>query len=137
MTGWSGEVLIIDLHTGEPVRPAVRAHAAGVFWAAFSPDGTRLVTAADDGTVVLWETATATQLARVTIPVPGLVSAEFRLDGTLLLVPWGEVSSLYVWDPAPARAAAFACRAVGRDLTEAEWRASFGDRPFQDVCPNP
>lgn len=135
ITGFSGEVLIVDRRTGAPVRPAVRAHAAGVYWAAFSPDGTRLVTAADDGTVVLWETRTARQLGRVTLPTPGLVSAEFRPDGTLLIVPWGPEAAVYVWDPSPERAAAFACRVVGREITEQEWRDHFGDRPYRAVCP--
>lgn len=135
VTGFSGEVLVVDLRTGEPVRPAVRAHSAGVYWAAFSPDGARLVTAADDGTVVLWDTGTATQLGRVTLPTPGLVSAEFRPDGTVLIVPWGPEAAVYVWDPSPERAADFACRVVGREMTQQEWRDHFGDRPYQDPCP--
>ncbi|MCW2766487.1 MAG: transcriptional regulator, family [Nocardioides sp.] len=136
-TGAHGEVEIIDLATGQPVGPTVIAHSDGAFWAAFSPDGSRLVTAAGDGSVVLWDTDTAAQVARITIPVPGLVSAEFRPDGhTLLVAPWGQDAAVYVWNPTSARAVQFACRAVGRDLTEEEWRDNFGGQPYQSTCPN-
>jgi WD40 repeat protein len=135
ITSFSGEVLVLDLRTGEPVRPAVKGHASGVFWAAFSPDGARLVTAAEDGSVVLWETATGSPVARVSIPVfPSAASAEFRADGTVLIVPWGIDPAVYVWDPEGARAAAFACRAAGRELTEDEWRDAFGTLPYREVC---
>jgi WD40 repeat protein len=137
VTGSRGEVLVIDATTGRPVRPTVTAHAGGVFWAAFSPDGSRLVTSADDGTVVLWDTRTATQLARTAIAAPGLVSAEFLTDGRLLVVPWGGDAAVYLWDPAPERALAFACRAVGRDFTRTEWAAQFPGVAYRRVCPHP
>ena len=134
ITGYSGEVLVIDLGTGEPVQPEVKAHTAGVFWAAFSPDGSRLVTSATDGTVILWETRTATQLARLKIPVPGQSAVEFLPDGKVLIAPWMVDASLYEWDPSAERAADLACRAAGRELTEQEWRDAFGDLPYQEVC---
>ena len=66
-----GEVLILDLTTGEPVRPFVVAHQGNVGLIEFSPDGSRLVTGAEDGSVVLWDTETAIQLARVSLPGAG------------------------------------------------------------------
>jgi DNA-binding SARP family transcriptional activator/WD40 repeat protein/energy-coupling factor transporter ATP-binding protein EcfA2 len=129
-----GEVLILDLTTGTPVRPFVVAHQGNVGLIAFSRDGSRLVTGAEDGSVVLWDTATATQLARVSLPSLGHASAGFRPDGSILLVPGGAEPGLHVWDPDPERAMAFACRAAGRELTVSEWTDAFGDLPYQEVC---
>lgn len=129
-----GEVLVLDLTTGEPVRPFVVAHQGNVSMVAFSRDGSRLVTGAEDGSVVLWDTGTATQLARVSLPTLGHASAGFRPDGSILLVPGGAEPALYVWDPDPERAMTFACRAAGRELTESEWIDAFGDLPHQKVC---
>lgn len=130
-----GEVLVVDLVTGEPVRPHVVAHQGNVSGISFSPDGSRLLTGSEDGSVVLWDPATATQVARVTLPTTGNTMAGFRPDGTLLLAQ-GFVthSTLYVWDPSTERATAFACRAAGRELTEQEWRDAFGDLPYREVC---
>ena len=63
------------------------------------------------------------------------MSAEFRPDDSVLIVPWGPEAAVYVWDPSPERAADFACRVVGREMTQQEWSDHFGDRPYQDPCP--
>ncbi|MEO5665311.1 MAG: BTAD domain-containing putative transcriptional regulator [Nocardioides sp.] len=132
-----GEVLLLDLVKGKPVRPFVIAHPGNVSSIAFSTDGSRLITGAEDGSVVLWDSETATQLARVSLPNAGTPWAGFRPDGTVVLAPTGAEPALYVWDPNPDRAIEFACRAAGRELTEAEWRDAFGDLPHQDVCTDP
>ncbi len=132
-----GEVLILDLETGKPVRPFVVAHPGNVGLIAFSPDGSRLVTGAEDGSVVLWDAETATQLARVSLPRPSTAAAGFRPDGTILLAPFSAEPALYVWDPSPERATEYACRAAGRELTEDEWRDAFGDLPYRKVCTSP
>jgi DNA-binding SARP family transcriptional activator/WD40 repeat protein/energy-coupling factor transporter ATP-binding protein EcfA2 len=128
-----GEILVLDLTTGEPVRPFAVAHAGNVSYAEFSADGARLVTAAEDGSVVLWDAGTATPIGRVSLPSPGRLEVGFRPDGTLLLVPLTE-PALYVWDPDPERAMAFACRAAGRELTEDEWKEAFGNLPSREMC---
>jgi WD40 repeat protein len=90
--GGDGDVVILDVRTGQPVLPSVTARQAGIFWVSFSPDGSQLATVSSDGVG-------------------------------------------YVWDPGPERAIEFACRAVGRDLTEAEWHNDFGDEPCRPTCP--
>jgi WD40 repeat protein len=130
-----GEVLILDLVTGKPVRPVVIAHPGNVSGITFSPDGSRLMTSAEDGSVVLWDTETATQVARVSLPIPMHAMAGFRADGTLVLTPlYSADPAVYVWDPSTDRALEFACRAAGRELTREEWRDTFGDLPYQEVC---
>ena len=43
-----------DPATGETIR-TLTGHPGGVTAAAFSPDGTRLATASDDRTVIMWD----------------------------------------------------------------------------------
>ncbi|GAB3770454.1 WD40 repeat protein/DNA-binding SARP family transcriptional activator/energy-coupling factor transporter ATP-binding protein EcfA2 [Nocardioides ginsengisegetis] len=137
-TGFDGEVEVIDLHTHQPVRPPLRVHDAGVFWGAFSPDGSQLVTTGANGSVVVWDSATGTPVSEITAPNRFLVSAEFRPDGhSLLVAPWSGDPAVYVWDPSAQHAIAFACRAVGRDLSGAEWQEYFGDEPYRSTCPTP
>jgi WD40 repeat protein len=129
----AGAVLIVDLTTGRPVRDPGQ-HRGGAGWLAFSSDGQRLATGGFDGTVVLWDVGTGKVLARIRVPRSVLTSPAFRPDGTILIVPWWRDPAVYVWDPSTERAVEFACRAAGRDLTEAEWRDHFGSLPYRTPC---
>ena len=138
--GADGSVVVIDLHSGEPVRPPVDTDQVA-FWVAFSPDGSRFVTGHGLGSVVLWDPVTGTPAASIVEPNGDIVSAEFMADGTSILVtPWNREprvdSGLYVWNPTSERAVEFACQAAGRDLTEEEWRSNFGSLPYHSTCPN-
>jgi DNA-binding SARP family transcriptional activator/WD40 repeat protein len=140
ITGRTGQVEIIDLASGRPVRPAVQAHEGGVYWAAFSPDGARLVTNAEDGSVLLWDVDTAQVQASARISAGGPdedhnSSAQFNPDGGTLLIAPFVGHAVFVWDPSEKRALDFACRMAGRDLTQAEWADNFPDQPFQHTCP--
>ena len=133
--GYDGDVALIDTETGRLVREPVRAHGSEVTWVAFSGDGSQLVTGGGDGTVVLWDAATGTVTGRV-IALPGrAVTPTFLPSGDIMIVPNNYDPAVYFWDPSASRAVEFACRAAGRDLTEAEWAEYFPGQPFQSVCP--
>jgi WD40 repeat protein/transcriptional regulator with XRE-family HTH domain len=72
-----------------PVRLALRAHGTRVLSAAFSPDGQRLATLGDDGTAIVWDAATGSELLRLpgTTEPGDLVTAQriaYSPDGQLL-----------------------------------------------------
>lgn len=76
---------IWDLDTGKPGATFKHPSEAYVYSAAFSADGTQVVTAADDGIVRAWEVASGDLLAELTDGESTLVSAAtFSPDGSLI-----------------------------------------------------
>ena len=51
----------------------------------------------------------------------------------VLIAPEGD-GPVFRWTPRIDYAIRFACTVADRDLTEAEWRDIFRDRPYRHVC---
>ena len=64
----TGEVGVIDLASGEWVRPPIDAHGGWVQRVAYAPDGATFASSGNDGQVTLWDGRTGEQLATL---VPG------------------------------------------------------------------
>jgi WD40 repeat protein len=74
-------------------RPLV-GHTKDVPYAAYSPDGTRVVTASSDGTVRVWDPASGDAIA--VIPLPGVVdAATFSPDGATIATSSTNTIGLY------------------------------------------
>jgi WD40 repeat protein len=129
------DLLELDVNTGLPLRPPVVAHDDTVLSVAYSPDATRLLTAGFDASAALWDAETGRLVARVVTPAL-LAVAQFLGDGQSVLIADAYERSVYRWDTRPGYAVDFACRVAGRDITQAEWAEQFGDRPFQETCPD-
>ena len=134
IVGKAGEVVIIDLASGEPLRPPVVGHQGPGWSVSYSPDGSRVLTAAYDGSVSLWDATTGELLGTVVMPVRVRATADFAADGHSAVIV-SDVAGVYLWDTSIDHALEFACRLAGRDLTQVEWRESFGDRPYEETCP--
>ena len=67
--------------------------------AAFSPDGTRVVTASDDKTARVWDAATGQPVTRPLAASGPRVSATFSPDGTRVVTASGD-NTARVWDVA-------------------------------------
>ena len=83
-------------------RLAFRAGESGVRSAAFSPDGTRIVTASNDKTARVWDAATAKEIAVLRGHEDSVLSAAFSPDGTrIVTASWDKTAG--VWDAATAK----------------------------------
>ena len=66
--------------------------------AAFSPDGSRVVTASRDNTARLWDVATAQQIGeRIQVPGDALRSAAFSPDGRQIITA-SDDNTARLWD---------------------------------------
>jgi WD40 repeat protein len=73
-------------------------HAGPVYAVAFSPDGTRLVTASGDRTARLWDAQAGTRLTTLPGHAGQVFSAAFSPDGTRLVTTSGEDTTVRLWD---------------------------------------
>jgi hypothetical protein len=92
-------------------RRVFRGHGHIVNRAAFSPDGTRVVTASSDDTARLWDVATAKEIAVLRGHNDHVYSAAFSPDGTRVVTASGDMTAR-LWDVATAKEIA-ALRGVG------------------------
>ncbi len=137
-SGSVGEVGVVDLDSGELVRPPVKGHEDAIYFFRYSPDGSRIVTGGADDAVALWDGPTGELLARVRLPgrsAQPFYVAEFMRDGHSVFITHNLAERAWMWDTRIEPAIAFACRAAGRDLTQTEWEDNFGDRPYEETCP--
>jgi WD40 repeat protein len=89
-----------SITTGQEIPPPALGHPAAVRSLAFSPDGERLVSGAEDGDVLIWDTITMTPF---TAPMPAyvgsIVSIAFHPSSGEFAVG-GESSSITSWHAA-------------------------------------
>ena len=135
LAGARGTVEVIDLSTGGLVAPAREWAGNPRSQVVFSPDGTKLLSSSPNGVVTVWDAATVTPTSTLVVPAASTLTAAFLPDGeTARFMPW-DTGVAYDWDLSRDSAVEFACRAVGRDLTRAEWAEHFGDLPYRETCP--
>lgn len=133
--GDRAKVAVIDLATGRLVAPAREWGGNPRSQVIFSPDGTRLLSSSPNGLVAVWDTETVTPTSTIALPEASTASGAFLPDGrTARFLDWFS-GMAYDWDLSTDSAVEFACRAVGRDLTRAEWTEHFGDLPYRETCP--
>jgi eukaryotic-like serine/threonine-protein kinase len=88
LAGWSGGVSLLGIQPGQPDGPVLR-HADLVYFAAFSPDGQKVVSGDRSGLVRLWsprEEGAAFSLRHGA----SIVSADFSPDGSLIMTAGGD-----------------------------------------------
>jgi WD40 repeat protein len=79
--GWDSAVRLWDARTGEACAVLENSDVAKTL--AFSPDGSRLVSARHDRLQV-WEVATGRRLKEIPVPAPNILALAFRPDGATL-----------------------------------------------------
>jgi WD40 repeat protein len=134
IAGQMGELLVLDVRTGRPVRPVVIGHNSSVLTVAYSPDGTRMITGGYDGRVGLWNARTGEMLGSVLPGARGTaIRPVFLPDGHTVLIP-AEDGTVMRWDARPAHWLSFACAVAGRELTAAEWAQALDTRRYRRTC---
>jgi WD40 repeat protein len=128
-----GKVGLFDAVDGTPAGSVIQVATGAIDPISFSPDGSQFVASSEDLTATLWDVAThkpiggAFPVREGTIP-----AAQFAADGSLVI---NMLSDATIWPMDPDVWEDFACRAAGRDLTEAEWEDLLPDRAYQPTCP--
>ena len=95
---------IRTLNAGRYVPPSIpfvsfTGHTAGVLSAAFSPDGTRIVTASWDRTVRIWEAQTGQLVSTLEGHTYGVTAAAFSPDGTKIVTA-SDDHTARIWEAA-------------------------------------
>ena len=92
---------LYDPDSGKPT--ATSAQDIGYTWAlVFSPDGTRIATAGEDGLTRLWDTSTGTMTAQCRGHTRKVLSVAFRPDGRRLVTTSAD-GTVRQWDSATGR----------------------------------
>ena len=106
-TSGSLGVFLWGAETGDLLR-TFHGHTEELYFMAFSPDGTRVLTGSEDWTAKLWDTQTGQEIH--TFPAGGVISAAFSPDGTRVLTGsndgtariWHTPDPNIAWGPDPA-----------------------------------
>ena len=95
----SGTIDLRDATTGDSVRSWIGHENSDVNDVQFSPDGSLLATAGDDGSLKVWNPATGEEIASVS-GNSGAVGQSFDADGRLIAAAWPEDSTVRVAEAA-------------------------------------
>jgi TIR domain/WD domain, G-beta repeat len=120
---------------------ALGGHDGPVYSAAFSPDGTRIVTASGDNTARIWDAASRKEIAVLRGHNVRVKSAAFSPDGTRIVTASGD-NTARIWDahlqtmpPKDLLAQSCARLAVTKLTREEKRLAGFSDDTSEiDVC---
>ena len=93
-------------------RLILRGHSGPVIYAAYSPDGSKIVTTSADHTARLWDSQTGRQLAASLEHDGAVLAADFSPDGRRI-VTGSEDETARVWDVATARPVGAVMRGTG------------------------
>jgi WD40 repeat protein len=92
-----GDIIIWDRATMQEVRSIAASRSHGIQEVAFSPDGTRLASTCNDGSVALWDTATGQPHQTLKGPEQSGGGLAFDSQGSRLVVTRQD-NSLAIWD---------------------------------------
>jgi WD40 repeat protein len=126
-----GQVLFLDLLTGQQAQPSLQASDRSIAFVAFSPDGHTLVVA-DDQAVNLWDLGSRKPVGDTFGPYAAYTpQLALEPNGRLLIVLGGNAEQ---WPTDVATWERFACGIVGRNLIPAEWADVLPNRAYRVVC---
>ena len=129
----TGEVGVIDVATGDWVRPPAVGHRDTVITVAYAPDGNTLVSGGLDGRVTLWDGHTGAALGTIVASHNVATGAGFAPDGHTVVIASTD-GTVARWDTDVEQWIATSCKIAGRSLTPTEWADILADRTYIDTC---
>lgn len=101
----------------------------------FSPDSKRMASGVGDGSLVLWRVDEGDWRGRELSGHKGrILHTAFSSDGARLVSV--DDSEAVLWDVDVNSWKKRACAIANRNLTAAEWKQYFGDKPYARACPD-
>jgi WD40 repeat protein/class 3 adenylate cyclase len=97
-----GIVDVRDVATGERVLPPWKGHDADINEVQFSPDGSLLATAGEDGALKIWDPATGHLRSSVT-GAGQVFGPSFSADGSLVSASWPDEGTVRIADPSTGK----------------------------------
>jgi WD40 repeat protein/class 3 adenylate cyclase len=91
-------VLVWGVDMGQPLYE-LKGHTGIVHSVKFSPDGTRLASASDDGTARIWDIKTRRELLKLPVGLSGNIAIAFSPDNKRLAAT-GKANTVSIWDTA-------------------------------------
>src|SRR5262249_33502927 len=95
-----GTGYIYDVQSGKQAAPALVGHALAIISAAFSPDGSRIVTGSRDRTLRLWDAVLGTDLLELSESGGAYQQVWFTPDGRRI-IGLTEEGTISIWDSDP------------------------------------
>ncbi|MBN1449986.1 MAG: protein kinase, partial [Anaerolineales bacterium] len=102
-----GSLNVWDIETGEilnvlgpdnPATDAIEGHTAAIHAFDFNPEGTQLVSASEDRTLILWDTSSGDIIHRMEGHTEAVLSVKFVPDGSIIVSGSVDVT-IRQWDP--------------------------------------
>mgnify|MGYP001029167783 CR=1 FL=1 len=119
--------------SGRPVA-TLTGHTHLVKDIAFSPDGKRLATASDDGTIRIWDTATRKTITALRDLPLLLFAVTFGTDGKLLAT--AGIDGARLWNVNfPADPFAAVCDLEREQMSREDWMLYLPEESYRRVCP--
>jgi WD40 repeat protein len=150
---WDTTTQLLDMSKPGAKPFVLKGHTARTLSVAFSPDSQWLATGNEDQTARLWNLAAPDPSLDSTVlqAIYKVGSVSFSPDGRWLALnsteyrtnPFSPDGNRFVSSGLDTRLyhvelkdlIGVACRTAGRNLTEAEWKRSFGLQPYRKTCP--
>ena len=134
-TDFAEKGIVLEARAATEESPGQDGHGGGITAVTFSPDSAWLASAARDQTVRLWSLADDPQQHVIVLDAPAETVSllTFSPEGHWLTAV-SDSNQSTIWNLDANDLKTYACAAVGRNLTPAEWSLHLPELRYQETC---